>query len=188
MSELNLYPTRRRRELATEPCPRCGGPYFKGSEECDTCGLIFAKFDMRQTPKIVPGSARLENEWSLVLEQYGKVDIHLNFIRRCLDENNLPFAAFQYRRILDGNPNDEMAKRFQKTVVEVATLNYIPAKRPERREARAWNVSWILGTSGVAMSFAGAFFPPSVGINLLGVGILTLALTLGLRIWLPFLR
>ena len=70
--------------------------------------------------------------WEAVKANYGDEKRHESFIQLCLSRENLPFASTQYRTILLANPAEDIAKRMQNRIVDLATTTYIAAQTTMR--------------------------------------------------------
>ncbi|HEX4924472.1 MAG TPA: hypothetical protein VFV50_10315 [Bdellovibrionales bacterium] len=124
------------RELASQPCPRCGGIYEKGAAECGTCGLIFAKM---KKPGDTPGistPAALETAWGEVMMSFSDEAAHLAFIEKCLAANNALFASQKYRKLIEANPNDELAIKMRDKIIQRVSAIYM-ARMPIGEEEPA---------------------------------------------------
>jgi len=170
--------------LATKPCPVCGGVYFQGSSRCDSCGLVFEKFENFKRGPLVAGSRALESLWLGVLEDYENFQAHLNFSRECLYGNKIAFAAQKYRWILEANPSDSIALKMKVRLQELVFLNYSEVSHLEVPHSR-WDLTSFL-------LFLGFFFLTlglsSLTVEWFFIGALTISLTFGLRGFLSLRR
>lgn len=131
-------------------CPECGYENPKGSVSCKRCLLIFEKYAKKHAQKNagagaqLPVSQKLEDQWKDVLTEYDNKDKHEKFISDSLSTKNLQFASQQYRKMLDLNPSDEMAKKMIEKIIQVATLTYVPPARTEPPKNSRWLTYSIL--------------------------------------------
>lgn len=112
-------------------CPECGYENPKGSVSCKRCLLIFEKFakkNMKVNSQVM-GSRKLEDQWKELLSDYENKPNHEKFVTDALTSKNLQFASQQYRKMLDLNPNDEIAKKMIDKSRQGGTLTYVPAFR-----------------------------------------------------------
>lgn len=127
-------------------CPECGYENAKGSVSCKRCLLIFEKF-AKKSMKVnsqVMGNKKLEDQWKNLLTDYENTERHEKFISDALTGKNLQFASQQYRKMLDLNANDEVAKKMIDKIIQVATLTYVPPFRKEPPQNTRWLTFSIL--------------------------------------------
>jgi uncharacterized membrane protein YvbJ len=127
-------------------CPECGYENPKGSVSCKRCLLIFEKYE-RKNQKVnaqMVGSRRLEEQWREILSDYESLEKHEKFISDALREKNLPYASQQYRKMLDMNPVDEIAKKMIDKIINVTMLTYTPPIRKEPPKNNRWITVLIL--------------------------------------------
>lgn len=127
-------------------CPECGYENPKGSVSCKRCLLIFEKY-ARKNMKVnsqVMGPMKLEEQWKELLTDYENKDKHEKFITDALTSKNLQYASQQYRKMLDLNATDEMAKKMIDKIIQVATLTYVPPFKKEPPQNTRWLTYSIL--------------------------------------------
>jgi hypothetical protein len=127
-------------------CPECGYENSKGSVSCKRCLLIFEKY-ARKNMKVnsqVMGPMKLEEQWKELLTDYENKDKHEKFITDALTSKNLQYASQQYRKMLDLNATDEMAKKMIDKIIQVATLTYVPPFKKEPPQNTRWLTYSIL--------------------------------------------
>jgi hypothetical protein len=127
-------------ELLAKPfqCPKCGAGYAGGQLECESCGVVFAKFferaeadrdmtavaattaaavELRRDPNgaaavwAPPASRELKDAWSAVIERYDSDELHQAFLNQAWFETALDFARFKYSQVLSVNPSDAQATK-----------------------------------------------------------------------------
>lgn len=122
-------------------CPECGYENPKGSVSCKRCLLIFEKYE-RKNQKVnaqMSGSRRLEDQWRDILNDYDNIEKHEKIISDALREKNLPYVSQQYRKMLELNAADEVAKKMIDKIINVTMMTYVP---PVRKEPPA-NTRWL---------------------------------------------
>lgn len=127
-------------------CPECGYENQKGSVSCRRCLLIFEKYQ-RKNQKVnaqMMGSRRLEDQWRDVLSDYENMEKHEKLVSDALREKNLPFVSQQYRKMLDLNPTDEVAKKMIEKIINVTMMTYTPPIRKEPPQNTRWITMLIL--------------------------------------------
>lgn len=156
------------------PCPKCKFQNKKGSAICQSCGIVFEKFEKRQKgvqPDML-SSEEMRVHWEQVLTDYSNESKHEKFLKLCLAKNQLPYASQQYRIMIDTNTADNIAIKMRDKIIEMATLTYMPPKRniPEKKG----NGAIIIVAAGVILTLVG-FMVDSLRI-LLTLGISLMAL------------
>ena len=129
-------------------CPECGYENPKGSVSCKRCLLIFeiyVKYHMRANSQ-VNGPRKLEEKWKELLTDYDNIEKHEAFISDALKDKNLQFVSQQYRKMLDMNAADEIAKKMIDKIIQLATLTYVPPLRKEPPKSTRWITVSILAT------------------------------------------
>ena len=151
-------------EKNTFPCPRCHVENVKGSIDCQACGIVFAKYSVKQsniqqtqerqqefhslkdetaqadefpTP-IKTGSInpKLQELWNKVMEKYDDMETHESFINKSIQLNDLTYASQQYRNILSSHPHEEIAEKMQKRITFLAMTIMTPEHTSEPRRFR----------------------------------------------------
>lgn len=92
----------------------------------------------------VMGPMKLEEQWKELLTDYENKDKHEKFITDALTSKNLQYASQQYRKMLDLNATDEMAKKMIDKIIQVATLTYVPPFKKEPPQNTRWLTYSIL--------------------------------------------
>ncbi len=141
-------------------CPKCKFNNEKGSISCASCGVIFEKLEKRgkPTPADIGATDDLRLQWEKVLTHYQSVEEHERFLRECLAVKQLPFASQQYRRMIDLNASDPIALKMRDKIIEMATLTYIPPRRPEPMPAKS-SISMLIAIGGLFVGIIGMFIP-----------------------------
>ncbi len=186
--------------LKLEPefhCPKCERPYRAGDKECLGCGLIFTKFDWLkdQDSFQLSASPELKFLWREVIEDFVNESLHRKFLAACQKEENLPFAAAQYGRILEVQPEEPMAQSMTRALV---ALTAAPLSREKSFVGSSQTVasgrsavrtlpwprfsSWIIFLS--SMLIVMGYFLPAFR-NMVGVGAALIFLSLALRFYFP---
>lgn len=168
-------------------CPKCGSGYNGGQAECEKCGVIFQKFVSRTTPRSdFSASKELKALWDAVVLEYENPERHRGFIDYGFADGNIDYVTRKYADILESNPGDEIALRFQNEIhVRVVTR----AQVERRPKVSGWqNVSLprirlspILFILAGVLIAAGLIVPGSR--NLVGFGSSVLFLALAIRFY-----
>lgn len=139
-------------------CPECGYENPKGSRACERCLLVFEKYERKKTQSDgnaqVRGSQNLETQWQAILADYGNLGLHEKFVADASQEKSLPFASKQYKKMVDINPADEMAKKMIDKIIQIATLTFVPPfRKPPPKSSRAvtYVVTFIVLVAIVAL-------------------------------------
>tara|TARA_B100001248_G_scaffold255904_1_gene236227 strand:- start:1732 stop:2268 length:537 start_codon:yes stop_codon:yes gene_type:complete len=114
-----------------ETCPSCNKPKHLDIEECPYCGVIYKKVAL-QAEDFGPQAQMdldLLEKWQSLLEDYENLNAHEDFLQMALMKKNLPFASQQYRKILEVNPNDELAKKMQDKIINLVSVSFMSTKR-----------------------------------------------------------
>ncbi len=88
----------------------------------------------------------LKAVWDNVKAHYDNEKEHKRFLQICLSQDKLTFASEQYRKILDANPNDEIASKMINNIVGLAFASYVPSSSEQAYTFR-------LGKSGAVAVF-----------------------------------
>jgi hypothetical protein len=172
-------------------CPRCEHKSSEDLSECPKCGVIFDKVARLKDKMIVKAtSPEVDAMWEDVKKDFGNQSLHEKFVQFCVAKNSLHFASSRYRAISLSNPNEEMAKKMQARILELATSAYLSIAKirsnenssgPEfvdgqkqnsfsfRKKVTASNLALV---SGSAMIFAGILAPHFSGGIAVGTSII----------------
>ena len=149
----------------TFSCPRCHTENIKGSVDCQGCGIVFAKYTIKQanvqeaqqrqeafsalkdqktrpdefpTPIQTTNSAdsQLQKLWQKVMEDYNNKEMHESFVNKAIQLNNLTYASQQYRNILSSHPHEEIAEAMQKRITFLAMTIITPEHTTEPKRFR----------------------------------------------------
>ena len=124
--------------------------------DCPSCGVVLSKItDRAAAPEMqVIGNASLVNLWETVLADYEDQSRHDAFVQTALQYKKLNFASQQYRKMLEVNPNDELAKAMQEKIIQIASLQMLSQKsNREFTKPPKWTSALIAATS--MLLFAG---------------------------------
>ena len=105
----------------------------------------------------VNGSRKLEDKWKELLTEYDNIEKHEAFISDALKDKNLQFVSQQYRKMLDMNAADEIAKKMIDKIIQLATLTYVPPIRKEPPKSTRWITVSILATIVIAVFTVAVF-------------------------------
>ena len=125
-------------------CPKCSYENPKGSVSCKRCLLIFAKYEKKVAQMNSIGSAqvltpqKLEDQWKEILADYDNLSKHEAFVAESLKAKQLPYASQQYKKMVDLNGADIVAKKMIDKIIQVATLTYVPPFRKEPPKSTRW--------------------------------------------------
>ena len=108
-------------------CPRCQAKSPENLKECVKCGVIFEKVTRIKSgvPEVRPSGPDIVTRWEQVKSDYSNLASHEEFLKLCLSRNNLHYAGSQYRAVLAANPNEEIARKMQTRILELATAAYL---------------------------------------------------------------
>lgn len=160
-------------------CPKCGHSTALGSKECGSCGVVFAKLEIKSRWDTLPATKELKEHWENVIADYDDVKMHDLFIQEALAEGNLGFAAAKYRTILDA-ASDEMAEKQLKKMELLAAQTFSSSVPPVKKIKRT-KVSFFMLVYLFCGLVIGAGFVFPVLRNLVGLGAALLFLTLALK-------
>ncbi len=161
-----------------EKCPNCSEPRHLDIKECPYCGVIYDKVipkDMVNGPQANVDIELLQN-WQELVTDYENKDKHEKFLQRAMAKKRLPFASQQYRKLLEVNPEDIMAKEMQEKIINLATVVILQQKRVVEK-SRGGGISGIVMMLGVAILCMGFVFKQ----NLFIPGVLLICLGAGFR-------
>ena len=155
-------------------CPKCQSHNPKGALDCAFCGIVFAKYSVKQSNiqqigqyrkdmnnsqfskaykashpvKKVKANPQLQKLWQEVMKEYNNLDVHELFINKAIQTNGLPYAAQQYHNILSNQPHEEIAQQMQDRITSLAINIFTPEHIP-RSEGFRFGISGlviVLGT------------------------------------------
>lgn len=114
-----------------DTCPNCGKPKIPNSLDCPSCGVVFAKLGDRldEGPQNF-ASEEFHELWANLIQDYNNMSLHEEFIQFCMSKNKLTFASQQYRKMLEVNPHDELAKKMQNRIISLASIHFMTLERP----------------------------------------------------------
>jgi hypothetical protein len=180
--------------LPLRSCPRCQTKSPDEFKECPRCGVIFEKLVKLkpEIPEVRAGGPEIVVRWEQVKKNYSNLFEHEEFIQICLSKNNLHYASSQYRSVLSGNPNEEIARKMQARILELATgaylshaqvkkesdnldFNSLTSNRARRSMLTVTNIFMALA---FAMIIAGVFINPMRGLIAVGISILVFVFSL----------
>lgn len=179
---------RSHKELDKEgvPCPKCETLNPIGSLECKHCHVVIKKFvEIKKDPSLVNVPQKLKEIWQMVLNHYEDEDLHQEFIRQCRKLNRLEFAASRYKKILDAQPQEELALRFRREIVALASIapeltttstKVNPIDKPKMRVPFT-SIAMLLSS---ILMFVGYMTPEFR--NLMGIGAAFLFITTAIRL------
>lgn len=177
------------RPLDVKTCPKCAAMNAKGSAECRHCGVIFAKLVNLPMDSKLGALPSLVKAWQDLMNDYGNLTKHLQFVNRCEDLQAVPYALKKYQDLKEAQPQDQIAQEMLHRVLMrrfaagaglvkdhpgvravVTRINWI-----RLRKIAPWFVSLALMTVGLTHPDAK---------NLAGIGASILFITLGLHLFL----
>lgn len=165
--------------MAQKTCPKCSFSCQIEAAECPACGVIFSKLS---DPEAAPDAQVLAKpeivaQWKDVVQNYTDPDLHESFLQSCMASQKLNFASQQYRKMLEVNPSDEVAKKMQEKIIQIASFQMLSAKENRQfTKPPKWTSFAILGASLIL--FFG-FFSGSPA--MLGGGFIGIILAFGVR-------
>ncbi len=159
-----------------EKCPSCSEPRHLDLKECPYCGVIYDKVipkDMMNGPQ-ANVDIELLQYWQELVADYNNKEKHELFLQRALAKKRLPFASQQYRKLLELNPNDTLAKSMQEKILNLASVVMMQQKRvvEKPKGVGVSNMLVILGVGILCMGFVFKqnFIVPSVLLIATGIG------------------
>lgn len=172
--------------LQTRKCPKCSVRVSLSAEECQSCGVVFAKFKAVEDSPV--GEIRLEGRrdiqelWDETFANYGDESYHERFVMACYEANSLAFAAQKYARILSASPAEETARKMRKRIISLASFKTeIRGSNGENQFRVPMLLNLILVLAGATITL-GLLLPNMK--SLTGIGIAAIALAIGIRFFL----
>lgn len=164
-------------------CPNCGEKNKANSTECNSCGVVYAKYNQIQAEpmlKKTPQSKQLTSSWQQIMDNYGNEELHQAFIDLCVQLKMLNYAAHKYRQILKIDSGDPTAVNYKKQInaLLMAQLNLEPEAKLNKVKTR-FRWTFLIMALGLAMIVVGYFVPQLR--NMIGVGVALTFLTMALR-------
>jgi hypothetical protein len=141
-----------------EKCANCESPLHLKQSECPYCGVIYAKVlteEEKSSRDLMPDPV-LKLEWQGVIEDYTNLPRHEFYLQKSLERKNLAFASQSYRKILEGNPQDDVALAMQKKIIDVAMAQMWSSQVPTpevRSKKFKYLLFMIIMAAVVAFSF-----------------------------------
>jgi hypothetical protein len=140
-----------------EKCPNCSEPRHLDIKECPYCGVIYDKVipkDMMSGPQ-ANVDIELLQYWQELVADYSNKEKHELFLQRALAKKRLPFASQQYRKLLELNPSDALAKSMQEKILNLASVVMMQQKRvvDKPKGVGISNMLVILGVGILCMGF-----------------------------------
>lgn len=134
--------------VPSQTCFRCGVKSAPDLKECPKCGVVFEKVKtMKSSQKVI--ASTIQVAWEQLANDYSDGKKHEAFVQLCLSQENLAFASQQYRSVLAAQPHDEIAKKMQERIVQMAAVTYL-ASRGEIDEKPRW---FGLTKFGIVLAF-----------------------------------
>ena len=163
------------------PCIKCGALNMDAAKECSKCGVIFEKFrEQVDDPLLMKAPQKLREFWFMLKQHYEDEDLHEEFLRQCRKAGQLEFASSRYRKVLDVQPNEEIAKKFKNKIIALTNIAMDPVElKTEKKKFRVPFVSLAMLLSAVVL-FMGYFLPEYR--NLMGIGAAFLFITTAIRL------
>src|SRR5690606_1330499 len=98
--------------------------------------------------------------------------------QKAMGYQNLAFASQQYRKLLEVNPQDQLALKMRDKIINLATVSFVPQKR--EFEDRGKGSSQLFFLIGILLVLAGGFSKMPA---LMATGGFLLLAGIGIRIW-----
>ena len=164
-------------------CPKCEGPRRGGEKECSHCGVVFDKlklFEEASRPSHV-SNQKLNTAWDQVMEDYSNMQGHDDFVAACQSQQQLDFAAYKYRKILNAYSGDEVANKMIKKIENIALASSGLAQH-RRRGHSPFRFRWTTIMVGLGIVLMAMGYGIEQLRNLIGVGVALIFLSLALRV------
>ena len=160
-------------------CPKCKFDNPVGSKECGKCEVVFEKLFNPEIKTKVPASKLLKQKWDDIKLNYENPSLHFEFIASCEFENNLQYASFVYGKILEAIPNEEIAEKMRKHIVERLNVKMLSQKSKFNSKRRKFPFIWLVVTVCMGLIIFGYLLPEYR--NLVGLGVSMLFITGAIR-------
>lgn len=166
-------------------CPSCEAPYRGGDTECKSCGIVFKKFELKKSGKVIPPSSEeLRDAWESVIAAYDDLEVHKIFAGLALREQYLEYALSRYQQVLEVNPTDNIAKDALNRISAMAVAR-LESKIPVEEEKKSFLNLPKLRMGTLMLFLCGIVITMGLVIpgarNLVGMGSAFLFLLLALR-------
>ncbi len=128
-------------------CPKCGAPRTD-RPDCPRCGLVYENWseDLLDLP------GELADAWETLSERYHDPEAHEAFVALARRLLRLDAAALFYRRRLERNPEDTIARTRLDAIARLVEAEALrPSGRPTRRSRLARTLLWGLVLLGLAL-------------------------------------
>ena len=175
----------------TEDCPACGREIISGHSECYSCGIVISHFVERngieKTKSEIGGIdhlgridlQKLEKMWKQVVVNYHDQQTHHDFLKFCQSKSAIPFAVYQYSKILEIDKDDDIAPVMRRQALSRLTQNFtvVPSAKEKLFAQTQRLIRWT-SVVGFLVGFAfvsnGLVDPSSR--NLIGLGVAIMSL------------
>ena len=167
-------------------CPKCGHSYAGGDVECVKCGILFSRWSEKKAHRSeFSASKELKELWEAVILEYENENRHRQFIRYGWVDSNIEYVTQKYQDLLEANPSDEVALKFQKEIQLLASTRFEVARQPQKSASwHDWTIPRIK-LSPALYVLAGVLIASGLLIpgmrNLVGFGSSLLFITLAFR-------
>lgn len=189
-SDLEMVSTIGQRQ---EKCPKCGHSVKSLDRECESCGVIGAKFQaLRDHTPYLKVSDSLKGLWKRVLNHYDDERVHHEFLSQCLKENQLRYASLQYKQLKEAVGSDEIVSQMMKKIQTLTQMDFEKSsgKSDSRKKdhsypqyVRYFRWEGLLFAVGLAFVLSGLASP--VMRNLISIGVVFMALPVLIRVFFP---
>lgn len=164
-------------------CPRCKAKNVNAAKECNSCGVVFEKFEGQKLKSFeISSTESLKTSWNAVMDNYEHDNFHQEFIDLCLAEKKIDFAAQKYSKILMAYPGDRVAQQMLERIENLAMATFgspLDIEKPPSKKRFRW--TFLLMSLGLSMVLIGYFIPQLR--NMVGVGVALMFLTAAVRFY-----
>lgn len=163
-----------------EKCPNCSEARHLDLKECPYCGVIYDKVIPKEMINGPQTNVDIEllQLWQDLVGDYTNQQKHELFLQKAMAKKRLPFASQQYRKLLEINPGDPLAKGMQEKILNLATVVMMQQKR-EVEKPKGIGISNMLMILGVGLLCMGFVFKQ----NFMLPSILLIAISVGAKIF-----